>query len=187
MEPKRRLYHLVGCDHFAAFPMYWLGVVKTPGSLRVLLSLFSHASAKGQCFPSVARIAKEAFMTERSVQRSLRELEELGIIQTQQNSGRVSHYQLAQVSPQPPTPTSGVDPRQACHPGATPTSPPPPTPVSPITNQGNKPFIKPGGEGAKAPTADEDEPTPEQAAANIARLKAMFGLLASAMMARKGA
>lgn len=59
---------------------------RTTGTERlVLLSLANHANNGWQCWPSVPRIAREANVSERAVQRAMVRLRELGIVQVIRN------------------------------------------------------------------------------------------------------
>ncbi|HEY7418637.1 MAG TPA: helix-turn-helix domain-containing protein, partial [Ktedonobacteraceae bacterium] len=62
----------------------------------VLLILANHADENGgRCFPSVPTIAKKAWTSERSVQRSLKALEECAYLVVERGRGRdVSQYHL---------------------------------------------------------------------------------------------
>jgi len=61
----------------------------------VLLGLADCSNAKtGLCFPSKATLATVAECTPRQVQRSLRDLEDMGLISTVQRPGRSSLYAL---------------------------------------------------------------------------------------------
>lgn len=58
------------------------------GELMVLLVLADYANDEGECWPAVGSIAEKARISERSVRRILRNLEESGYIQTHENRGR---------------------------------------------------------------------------------------------------
>lgn len=69
----------------------------TLGSRLVLLSIANHADAKGMnSWPSIPTIACESHVSERQVQRCLRELERIGELQIDRGEGyKGSHrYQL---------------------------------------------------------------------------------------------
>lgn len=62
--------------------MEWARTVDLPAAQKALLfALASRADASGCCFPSQARLAKEAGMGERSVRRHLAAFEEAGLIE----------------------------------------------------------------------------------------------------------
>ena len=162
---------------FAIMPMSWLPHIPTLRMLRVFLALAAHADRSGRCFPSIPTISKYTALQTEHVRASLRALEKLGAIQTQQVSGRSSRYQLM---PPPPSNLEGGEiqdppPIQGGVPPSDLEGTPPPD-LAPLSNQGtyhlNKPVAR-AREGAKAPT-DEDGFTDEQRAANLARFKAMF-------------
>ena len=61
----------------------------------VLLALADNANDEGtNCFPSVATIVEKCSMSERTVQGHLQALEETGLIQRKERSGRSTHYTL---------------------------------------------------------------------------------------------
>ncbi|WP_211149160.1 helix-turn-helix domain-containing protein [Fluviibacter phosphoraccumulans] len=61
----------------------------------VLLALADNANDEGtNCFPSVATIVEKCSMSERTVQGHLQSLEENGLIQRKERSGRSTHYTL---------------------------------------------------------------------------------------------
>lgn len=62
----------------------------------VLLILANHADSDGKhCFPSVPTIAKKAWASERSVQRSLKSLASCGHLKVQRGTGHThSEYEL---------------------------------------------------------------------------------------------
>lgn len=64
----------------------------------VLVTIAKHADDKGQCFPSVARIAKLSNMSPRTVQRRIAELREDGFIRvTMQGKGGKQKSNLYQL------------------------------------------------------------------------------------------
>jgi hypothetical protein len=66
----------------------WENGPEDRGELLVLLALSDFASDKGQCWPSVASIAKKARMDERSARRILRKLEAGGWVSSSIGGGR---------------------------------------------------------------------------------------------------
>ncbi len=55
--------------------------------MLVLLALADHASDEGVCYPSMARIARYARITERGAQKAARSLEGKGLLVTERNAG----------------------------------------------------------------------------------------------------
>ena len=61
----------------------------------VLLALADNANDEGtNCYPSVGTIVEKCSMSERTVQGHLQSLEETGLIQRKERSGRSTHYTL---------------------------------------------------------------------------------------------
>lgn len=112
-------------------------------NLLVLLCLADHAQDEtGLSWPSVAHIAERARCSERTVQRAIETLADLGWLTVERRSGHSSRYSLSM----PVTPDTHVTPDNDTHvtpdilTGVTPVSPtpdtsvtPPPTPMSPRT------------------------------------------------------
>ena len=59
-------------------------------SLLVMLALADHADDDGYCFPGIARIARKCRVSERSVQRHLRDLEKIGELVIEEGRGIVT-------------------------------------------------------------------------------------------------
>jgi hypothetical protein len=76
--------------------MNWARKILTgcPGRKAVLMSLADRADEQWSCFPSLALIAAETELCERSVRRHLRELEDQGVVYTENRPGRRSRYTI---------------------------------------------------------------------------------------------
>ncbi len=85
----------------------------------VLLALADNANEDGVCWPSISTIARKSCLTDRCVQRAIRELVSAGIVTIREKSGHSNSYKLTpeRGSPLPPkdvhpTPERGSpDPR----------------------------------------------------------------------------
>ena len=64
------------------------------GQKFVLVALCDQASDSGECFPSIATIARRCSMGERSVQRHIRDLEYAGYIERIERIGRSTIYRI---------------------------------------------------------------------------------------------
>lgn len=98
------------------------------GRKFVLLALCDNANDQGECYPSVAMLSKKCSMAERSIQKHIAELADLGILTRIYRTGRSTIYQInprklctpAECAPQQnahPTPATGAPPpQQLAHP-----------------------------------------------------------------------
>lgn len=85
----------------------------------VFLALADNANEDGNCWPSIATIARKSCLTQRCVQKAIREMVKAGIISIREKSGHSNSYKLTpeRGSPLPPkdvhpTPERGTgDPR----------------------------------------------------------------------------
>lgn len=111
----------------------------------VLLSLADNANDQGECYPSIAQIAKRTCLTDRSVRSAIRSLEELGIVGSAARSGTSTVYFLSI-----PEHLGDAQPRNVV----------PPRKEIPTRNQ-----IPPTPERASAPPRNVLPPTPERASA----------------------
>ncbi|GBD22997.1 hypothetical protein HRbin29_00647 [bacterium HR29] len=68
----------------------------TANQRLVLVALLRFADERGECFPAVATLASRTGLSERTVQRTLRELEKLGLVAVEERRGRTrtSTYRL---------------------------------------------------------------------------------------------
>ena len=66
------------------------------GQKMVLLALCDNANDQGECYPSVTMLAAKCSMGERSVQRHITDLEELGILRREMRTGRSTVYHIDQ-------------------------------------------------------------------------------------------
>lgn len=95
-----------------------------PAAKAVLFVLYAHGRGSAlKCWPSVTTIALEARLSDRSVQRALKELELIGLkIDVGGGRGRTNSYSLAGITPQRVTQlsrnpdTARTKPRQRRHP-----------------------------------------------------------------------
>lgn len=76
-----------------------------PTLKAVLIALADHANERGECYPSIPRIASRTELSERAVRGALRALEVAGLIRSTARSGTSSIYTLTL-----PTPAAGSDP-----------------------------------------------------------------------------
>jgi len=78
------------------------GLDEKPTGKLVLLALADHANENGESYPSMKRLEQRTGLTRRSIQQTLRKLEEKGLVNTleQRKSGRqvVSRYRLLRKS-----------------------------------------------------------------------------------------
>lgn len=108
----------------------WSRAIQVPGlsahKKLVLLILADFANDSGQCWPSIATIARQANLTERGVRGIIRRLEEAGHIRTEYSKGRAPNRYfvlpdaegiagLSTVNPEPdarfnPEPSSAFSP-----------------------------------------------------------------------------
>lgn len=68
--------------------LVWEHSQQSGSSLLVLLALADFADDDGYCYPSVARLAKKARLSERATQYALRDLEEAGELSVERGGGR---------------------------------------------------------------------------------------------------
>jgi len=61
---------------------------------RVLLVLADHANDDGQCWPSIGKIAWKLNISERTIMRALKSLEERGVVTVERRQGYASVYTL---------------------------------------------------------------------------------------------
>lgn len=100
----------------------------SPTQKMVLIALAWHSDDGGSCWPSQTRLARLSGLSERSVRRAARELEQQNLIRrhrrTTDAGALTSHLYVLQLKRQPPDTVTG--PRgQADRPERTPTSRPP--------------------------------------------------------------
>lgn len=102
----------------------WDNGPQKQGPLLVMLALADYANDAGECWPSIKSIAEKARMTERGVQRILRELEAEKWIETDHGNGRHGCNKY-RINPDPRyTPTeSRPDPRSTKTPTLDPETP----------------------------------------------------------------
>lgn len=66
----------------------WESAQVSGSDLLVLLSLADHCNDLGECYPSIARLAKKCRLSERSVQYALKYLQGESLLSIQKNAGR---------------------------------------------------------------------------------------------------
>lgn len=103
--------------------------LEMPSGMKfVLMSLCDQANDAGQCFPSVATIAKRCSMSERAVQGHIKTLEEMGYLVRKE---RVGHSTLYCLDPRRfCTPAESAPPQKLRHTPAK-SAPPPPQNLHP--------------------------------------------------------
>lgn len=67
-------------------------MVMEPSAKAVLISLADQANDEGYCWPSVGTIATRTCLSERTVRRALRELEDNGLLRSSERSGTSNLY-----------------------------------------------------------------------------------------------
>jgi DNA-binding transcriptional ArsR family regulator len=89
----------------------WAWSVETASATHklVLLALAEHADEAGHCWPSVPRMARMSGVSERTILRTLPEIEAAGLVDCERRSGRPTHYRLRisatiEAPPAPPQP-----------------------------------------------------------------------------------
>jgi hypothetical protein len=92
----------------------WARTDLTTHQKIVLLALADRADEKGMCWPSIGWLVARTSMSERGVQKTIRTLEELGLLERQNWSGRSNRFVL-NLPPHPVHPTED-DPRTVCTP-----------------------------------------------------------------------
>lgn len=92
----------------------WTRTDLTAHQKIVLLALADRADEKGMCWPSIGWLVSRTSMSERGVQKTIRTLEELGLLERQNWSGRSNRFVL-NLPPHPVHPTED-DPRTVCTP-----------------------------------------------------------------------
>jgi len=117
----------------------------SPTCKLVLVMLADRANADGECWPSVATLMVETGLSDRSVQRSIADLEACGAIERRDRRGTSTVYRCTMKAIEPPT---------QCHPRQTVTtdtvSPPPPTVCHPTPDTVSpKPLLNPQEEERK--------------------------------------
>lgn len=75
--------------------MTWAWETSLPSTEKmVLLCLCDHANDDGQCWPSMARIARKCSVTDRTVQRAIKRLRDWGILTGDCEPGRTYKFQI---------------------------------------------------------------------------------------------
>ena len=82
----------------------------------VLLALADWANDEGLCWPSINRLAAKTSMAGRSVQRLIRQLEEMGFILREEEIGKGNRYWIKMPLTQCHPCTSVTPPLTQCHP-----------------------------------------------------------------------
>lgn len=149
--------------------MTWAWETEIPATEKmVLLCLCDHANDDGQCWPSMARIARKCSVTDRTVQRAIKNLRELGILHTEGEPGKTLKFHI--------TPRHSVTPDTASPPTMT-TRPPThsrrtPDTVSPkpLENLHQEPSL------VKSPPSDDTPLTIEEVVEDWNEMAAELGL-----------
>ncbi len=103
----------------------------SPTQKLVLLSLADNANDQGECYPSMAQIARRTCLTDRAVRSAVRSLEELGIVRSVARSGTSTVYFLTIPTPEPDSAPEGHSARNQIPPTPEPDSAPPRKDVPP--------------------------------------------------------
>jgi hypothetical protein len=118
--------------------------LKMPPTFKaVLISLADQASDSGQCWPSIASIAKRTCLSERTVQAAVRWLAERGAVQLRLRTGKSTVYTVTPGAYQPP---QQVHPRRRRTPAADAPQPPQdvhPTPAGRAPRTIKEPSVEP--------------------------------------------
>lgn len=128
-----------GAERYKIITACWIHSKASGTTLLVLLALAKFANAKGECWPSIARLAEMSRVHERTVQRHIRSLETLGEIVVIPCGGRSSRtggvrsnlYRIVIRGPQDGEDGGSLPPPAGCHPGRAATQTP--APVPPMT------------------------------------------------------
>ena len=104
----------------------------------VLLALCDHAKDDGVCFPSIQHMVKKCCLSDRSVQKSMSDLEFMGIIFKRSRPGKSTMYtiSISTYTPEPRSPRTTFTPNHV-HPTPERGSPPPPNVVHPTPERGS--------------------------------------------------
>ena len=131
----------------------WTLTDLNPFQKLVLVALADRANDDGVCWPSIDTLAKRTGMTGRGVQKVIRSIEDLGLLERQESTGRSNKYLLKLplngVHPQEDDPrTQFTPPLNSVHP-----TPEPRSPNTSIIHQGNI-----SNKGKRAKPAQEPPP-----------------------------
>ena len=77
----------------------------------VLLCLCDYANDEGECWPSVESLSRKCSVSDRTVQRAIRKLQDMGILKVRQSQGRIANVYAIDLS----QPRHSVTPTE-CHP-----------------------------------------------------------------------
>jgi hypothetical protein len=117
-----------------------------PNEKLVILALADNANDAGECWPSMATLKLKTSLSERTIQRCLRELEAKSLVQVEARYGRSNVYVLSVKAPVTVTPPSERHPVTVSpHPRQADTSPPSPCHPTPVTVT-PRTIIEPSGE-----------------------------------------
>lgn len=104
----------------------------SPTQKSVLVSLADQANDSGLCWPSIDTICRRTCLGERTVQRALHELQEVGLVQRILRQGHSTHYLVT--TPATAAPPSERHPATAAPtPATAPPQPPPERHLTPAT------------------------------------------------------
>lgn len=135
----------------------------------VLLALADNANDEGECYPSLATIARKTDLDERTVRRAIRVLQEEGHLQTRARSGRSTVFRLTVTPDNNVTPDkNAVGTNLSPHPGL---SVPPPRTLCPPTLDSVPPITS--KEPIKEPSRNQKKAAD---AALLADARALSGL-----------
>jgi Helix-turn-helix domain len=88
-----RFAHL-GAGMYGMLPLAWAPHMHGERMIKVFWALCAHVGSDSSCYPSRAQIARLTGIDERHVQRTLRELEKIGALETRLRRGHSSVYRL---------------------------------------------------------------------------------------------
>ena len=88
----------------------WKTQILTRTQKIILLSMADRANDAGECWPSIRRLCLDTNCSDRTVQRSIKALEKLGLIGCERVSGKTTVYKLLEAPLQPEDPRHTVTP-----------------------------------------------------------------------------
>lgn len=129
----------------------------------VLLALSDHVDAHMECYPSIGRLAAETSLADRTVRRTLRELEADGHVRTAHSQGRHASVYRLHLDALPEAPTRTEDPPNP--------DPPSPLPGSEVRVEPNPDRVSPLPGSSVPPTRIHSPPNPDRVSGPSERAK----------------
>ena len=88
----------------------WETQILTRTQKIILLSMADRANDAGECWPSIRRLCLDTNCSDRTVQRSIKAIEKLGLITCERVSGKTTVYKLLEAPLSPEDPRHSVTP-----------------------------------------------------------------------------